>query len=224
MTDQGKGSGVWIGPTKCDEERLSRQNDLDNVWGIVKPMLEGDNFKPSVYGIVSLSLDLLREALNCYQNGAYLAVCSMCRACVEALLYLATKLKPTGDYDVIEVKENYVREKRKKFLKNALKSGLLDGEDKMIVEKIWEVGDFAMHIHQKLDRSANDFVKRVSEGHEVDGDRLKGWSDKDEASNTIIETAKLVSKIMSKLNASIQPASRRIGYRKRMGRQSKVNN
>ncbi len=109
MTEQNKESGVWIGSTKCDEQRVSRENDNESVWSIVKPMLEPGNFKPSVYGIVSLSLDLLREALNCYQNGAYLAVCSTCRACVEALLYLATKLKPTDHYNVSA--------KRKKFLK-----------------------------------------------------------------------------------------------------------
>ncbi len=88
-----------------------------------------------------------------------------------------------------------------------MKGGLLDGEDKMIVEKIWEVADFAMHIHQKRDRYADEYAKLVSQRHEVDSDLLKGWSDKDEALNTITETAKLVSKIMSKLNASVQAAS-----------------
>lgn len=49
-------SSVWIGPTKCDDERLSRQKDGNGVWAILKPMLEGENFIPSVYGIVSASL------------------------------------------------------------------------------------------------------------------------------------------------------------------------
>lgn len=202
MSDEEKQSGVWIGPTECNEERVSRQKDNDNVWGIVKPMLQGTNFKPSIYSIASLPLDLLREALNCYQNGAYLAVCSMCRASVEALLYLATKLKPTDEYKVIEVKENYVRERRGTFLTEAIESGLIDSDDKKVVEEIWEVGDFAMHIHQKMDHDAKDFVKRISHGHEVD--YLKGWSEKDEALKTITETAKLLSKIMRKLNASLQ--------------------
>ncbi len=152
-------------------------------------MLQGNTFKPSTYSIISLPLDLLREALNCYQNSAYLVVCSMCRACVEALLYLATKLEPTGELSVIEVKENYVREKRNTFPENALKSGLLDCEYKTVVKEIWESGDFAMQIPQKLDRIADDFVKHVSQGHDVGYDLSIGWSDKDEALNTITEKA-----------------------------------
>lgn len=198
-------TGVWIGPTKCDEERLSRENDTANVWNIVKPVLEGDQFMPSTYMIVSLPLDLLRESLNCYQNGAYLAVSSMCRACIEALLYLSTKLKPINRMDVSEiiVEENYIREKRKTFLKNALDARLIDDVDRKIIAEIWNAGDFAVHIHQKKDQNSLEMINRMSKENDPYF-TSKGWSDRDEALKIITDTATLVLKIIKKLNAYIQ--------------------
>ena len=205
MTSQ-KETSIWIGPTKCDEKRFSREKDTENVWNIIKPMLEGNNFMPSTYIITSLPLDLLRESLNCYQNGAYLAVCSMCRACVEALLYLSTKLKPIDKLNAseIRVEENYIRETRKTFLKNALDDKLIDDADKKIIEKIWDTGDFAMHIHQKKDQNAIDLINRISKESDDPYYTSKGWSDREEALKAISDTATLVLKITKKLNASVQ--------------------
>ena len=36
MTEE-KASGIWIGPTKCDEERVAREKDTENAWNILGP-------------------------------------------------------------------------------------------------------------------------------------------------------------------------------------------
>lgn len=196
----------WIGPSKCDDERFSRQNDIDEIWKIVKPMLEHDNFIPSTYTIVRLSLDLLREAMNCYQNGAFLATCGICRTTIEALLYASTTRKPKTKNQVIHMNPGYVRKKRGIFLNDALRMELIDTNDKDNIDKIWLEGDFAMHIHQKLDKEQNKFAEQVLlQGHQVD--KIKGWHEKDETLNILRETTKLISKIMNRFN-SLQTAER----------------
>lgn len=194
---------VWIGPTECDDERISRAADLDKVWEIVKPMLQGSNFKLSTYGIMSLPLDLLREALNCYQNGAYLATCAISRACVEASLYLASTQKPTNDRDTIQVREDLIRKKREIFLKSALEDKLLSYADVQTVRNIWEAGDFAVHIHQKLDKNHRQWLQDSGDRKSVN-DSLKGWSNRKEALETITHTATIVSKFLCTLNERLK--------------------
>lgn len=196
-------SGIWIGPTKCDDERTSRQSDIDKVWDIVKPMLQGNNFKISTYSVVWVAIDLFREAMNCYQNGAYLATCSMCRVCSECLLYLSVTRRATSDREVVEIREDLVREKRKVFLNSAIKDGLVNNEEESTsIQEIWDKGDFAMHIHQKLDIGRREWARLVSSGHiPPEGSISKGWSERSEALVTMTETATVLSKIMGRLNS-----------------------
>jgi hypothetical protein len=193
---------VWIGPTKCDDDRISREQDLDKAWANVKPVLEGDNFKPSAYGIVPLALDLLREALSCYQNGAYLAACGMCRASIEAAVYLATAQKPSNRLETVRIRDYDNREKRKKFLAAAVSDGLLSQEECKSVERIWEAGDFAMHIHQRWDYHYKAVATNPSL-IEDDPTLLKWWSNRQKALETITDTAKILSQLLYKLNSMI---------------------
>lgn len=194
-------SGIWIGPTECDNERLSRGKDGDGVWTILKPMLEGENFIPSVYGIASVSIDLVRESLNCYQNGAYLAACSMCRASMEALLYKATTLKPITKYETAEIRQDYLKDKRGQFVKDALAMKLIDSDDLSAIQSIWKAGDFAMHIEQKHDQNFKKFVEQTIER---DSEHLNGWSSRSEALKFMSITARIISKVMLRLNRTIE--------------------
>jgi hypothetical protein len=199
MTDE-KQSSVWVGPTSFDNERMNRQEDIDGVWDIVKPLLQGEHFRISTYSIVGVALDLLREALNCYQNGAYLATCSMCRVCSECFLYLSTTRKPKSKKDVLEIRENFVREKRRVSLNSALEDGIITKEESISIQRIWDTGDFAMHIHQKIDLNHRRWAMLVSAGHFPEDYVSKGWSDRAEALATMTETASVMSKIMIRLN------------------------
>jgi hypothetical protein len=194
MVDNGN---VWIGPTKCDDERISREKDGDNVWAIVKLMLEGENFIPSVYGIVLVSIDLIRESLNCFQNGAYLAACSMCRASMGALLYKATTLRPTNKYETIEIREDYLRDRRGQFVKDALALKLIENNDLQEIQAIWKAGDYAMHIEQKRDQHFKKFAEQTIP---VESEGLQGWVTRNEALNIMFMTAKITSKVMLRLS------------------------
>lgn len=195
-------NGVWIGPTECDGGRVSRQVDIDKVWNIVRPMLEGANFKPSIYSILSLSIDLLREATSCHQNGAFLASCGMCRACIEAGLYLATTRKSTTRYEWIRIHEYHIRSKREEFLKTAIEGRLLDKGDSESIKRIWEAGDFAMHIHQRQDRLHKTIEATLSTVESTDS--LKGWSNSQESLDILIQTATIVSRLLSKMNERLK--------------------
>jgi hypothetical protein len=166
-------------------------------------MLSPPNLKISVYMIVGLSLDLFREAMNCYQNGAYLATCAICRASCESLVYLASTRKATSIKRTVEFNEHFVREKRKTFLTTALENHILDNEDKQYVERIWNSGDFAMHIHQKTDFNRKEYAQLMSEGRIPNSDMLKGWSDRNEARETLEATAKIILKTIIRLNGSV---------------------
>lgn len=194
---------TWVGPTKCGPKRDSRQAELDKIWDMIKPMLQPPNFKIATYMITGLSLDLFREAMNCYQNGAYLATCAMCRTCCESLVYLATTRKVTSIKHTENINEHYVREKRTTFLKTALEYQILDHDDGRTIERIWKKGDFAMHLHQKTDINRNEWARLVSMGRIPDGNMLKGWSDVTEARDALESTAKIISKVLARLNATM---------------------
>jgi len=193
---------LWIGPTKCDEKRILREEELTRVWKIVKEMLEEPNFINSTYYVVSLPLNLLREAQNCYQNGAYLATCSMCRSSIEALLYFVASRKPVDSFKA-DIDLNYVNKKRNEFLNKVLEKGLLNTDDEKIIKEIWKVGDFAMHIHQIIEREQIKLATQVFQESKINDDSLKGWSSRSEALKILNETAGLISKVMKKMNISL---------------------
>jgi hypothetical protein len=193
-----------MGPTKCDNDRLSREVDLDKTWQIMKPLLEKGNFKPSSYSIVSLAIDLLREAMNCYQNGAYLATCGVCRTCIEAALYQSTSKKSVIDLSTSTVREYARKDKRESFLQYALNDGLITNQEVTTIKYIWEAGDFAAHVHQKLDLNYRDFEKHVSIKQSIEFLPIKAWSNRHEALEILTETTKILSNILATLKTNIE--------------------
>jgi hypothetical protein len=77
---------AWIDPSSCDEKRSARERDLEAVWSV---LTSTDGYRET-YPLLSLAVDLFREAMCCYHNGAYMATALMCRACVETAIYLLT--------------------------------------------------------------------------------------------------------------------------------------
>lgn len=77
---------VWIGPSECDEHRTAREKDLENIWN---DLASARGFTET-YPLLAPAIDLFREALSCYQNGAYMATAIMCRASSETAVYLLT--------------------------------------------------------------------------------------------------------------------------------------
>ena len=83
---QNASGSVSIGPSGCDSGRDSRTKEVECLWNSINIT----KFIPSQF---RSALDLLREALSCYQNGAYMAACIMCRTATESLLYIAVNSK-----------------------------------------------------------------------------------------------------------------------------------
>lgn len=75
-------ASVTIGPSKDNSERETRTTDVQSVWDSI-------DIKKFIPGMFRSALDLFREALSCYQNGAYMAACIMCRTATESILYIA---------------------------------------------------------------------------------------------------------------------------------------
>lgn len=79
-------ANISIGPSDCDSNRDDRTGKVDSVWKAI----DISKFIPGQFRSV---LDLFREALSCYQNGAYMASCILCRIVTESLLYIAVNSK-----------------------------------------------------------------------------------------------------------------------------------
>jgi hypothetical protein len=74
---------VKVGPTDCDSEREFRNNWLNGV----KANIDDNNLIDArTIGAIHAPIIFLREALSCYQNGAYAACITMCGVSIENLL------------------------------------------------------------------------------------------------------------------------------------------
>lgn len=183
---------INIGPTKCDDYRSSRQNEIDKVWEIIKPSIEelAKNPKIQLLSNTVKPTDLFREALSCYQNGAFAATCALCRSSIESLLYVLVAREITTPNSA-NIKWDYIHKKRNDFLVDVLDDCLLDKEDIRILKKIWNEGDFVMHMIQKIDKSYLDSSRWLETQY---------WIDKDKALDILSSTASIISKILTRLS------------------------
>lgn len=192
-------SDIRIGPTSCDEARSFRENQLKDVWNkSVVPIINKLTLTKKTY--FQLPFDLFRESLNCYQNGAYMATCAMCRASIEAILYfIATRDLKEGYANVnLNLSDN---QKRDLFLKELAKRKLLDDDDKSDIEKIiFERGDFAVHIHQRLDRGLDEAMKhKYHKNDPLQLNQTTNWLYQHDALDSLKKTAEIISKIFNRL-------------------------
>ena len=73
---------IDIGPSECNKSRCKRTKETMCLWSKI-------DVKEFVNGLFRPSLLFIREALSCYQNGAFLGATIMCRSAVESLLFTA---------------------------------------------------------------------------------------------------------------------------------------
>jgi hypothetical protein len=98
----------------------------------------------------------------------------------------------------VQVREHFLQEKRSAFLKAALDGGLVNQQEGVVIQNVWKLGDFAMHIHQKLDMNRKEFSNLSR--HNLGDSVLKGWSNRSEALTALSNMATILSNIMKRLN------------------------
>ena len=142
-----------IGVTKADKWRDQRTKDTERLAKEVIDISTYDKF-----AIISLpSLDLLREAYSCYQNGAYMGTAIMCRAVTEAVVYfsLARMINKPSEFSGGEVKIdfNWIDAEWGNIVKDAKKLGIID--DKLIgrIDYIRSYGNATVHYGQYEDKA-----------------------------------------------------------------------
>ena len=140
-----------IGPTQCDESRKSRGREIDEVW---QDLISSGGFHRN-YTIFDSAIDLFREALSCYQNGAYMATAIMCRSVVETTLYYSTTREPTkySNGTVVEW-ETITLEDGKFFtiLEEAKKRYFIDKKLEHVIIDFREWGNFVAHYGSRVDK------------------------------------------------------------------------
>ena len=180
---------VFIGPSECDRERESRERDIDLLW---KTLVSTPGFSsPKTQLVLSSAIDLFREALNCYQNGAYMATCAMCRASVEAAIYLALTRIMKNEYEA-EVKLDYVRARWDCIWHLAFEKLNLPTELQKEIDKIRERGNFALHYGQRLDKKTSNLKTPKP---------ITLWINREKALETLRKTVRILRIVIGKLHS-----------------------
>jgi hypothetical protein len=186
---------TWIGPSSCDEKRSARERDLEAVWSF----LTSTNGYRETYPLLSLAVDLFREAMCCYQNGAYMATALMCRACVETAIYLLTSRDITkwfedGVVGEMEVDLSLVRAEWKCVICKAKILGYIESELERQVNEVREAGNFVAHYGQRYDREVEKAIK------EPQAKGVKGWINRADSLRTLRKTAEILKAVIGKIS------------------------
>jgi hypothetical protein len=185
---------VWIGPSKCDEHRSAREKDIEEIWS---KLISTKGFKET-YSLFGSAIDLLREALSCYQNGAYMATALMCRACIETALYLLISREPKwekewGIVQEVKVNYNYIKDEWKCILCRAKMHGYIDNKIEQRIENIRNSGNFVAHYGQKYDDELRKMIKNIEDKNEI-----RSWIKKGDSLQTLRETVNVLSILIEK--------------------------
>ncbi len=177
---------IKVGPTNCDHERLGRDKWIDSLLSKIK---NGNLIDVKTTGAIHASIIFFREALNCYQNGAYAACIAMCGASIENLLLDLTlfdekvccKDKASDSYAWSVKQEfkdgqyrNYFRElvsprdgrykKRENVLKALKEVDCINEEQGKIINDILEIRDQAVHYTENTFRRWFDGIANKQVG------------------------------------------------------------
>lgn len=180
---------LWIGTTKCDKWREGRERDIQRV-------TENTHFEIEKYdqaAIIALKpLDYWREALSCYQNGAYMAAALMCRCTTELVVYLAVTRRENKPKKfsggTVKVDFAFVEERWGAVLKAAKKEGIVKGSLEEKINKIRKQGNYVAHYGSIVDESYLNYnVSRKIKG---------GWIGKKEALNLIERTTQIINEVL----------------------------
>ena len=185
---------VWIGPSECDEHRTAREKDLENIWN---DLASARGFTET-YPLLAPAIDLFREALSCYQNGAYMATAIMCRASSETAVYLLTTRHIVGLWEKPKIVQkmgvdyNLIQAKWKRILCKAKAFGYINNKLEQQLNKIREAGNFAAHYGQRQDEELRDLTTKVKK-------EIKGWIKREDALQTLRNTARILKEFMGKI-------------------------
>mgnify|MGYP001626396285 CR=1 FL=1 len=142
---------IWVGPSRCDEARAFREEQLKNIWQILVSSEEIVN----MHLVVGVGLDLFREALSCYQNGAFMASILMCGVALETLLYdLVSAVKgravcDRGFIQSIEPDYNIYEKDFSLIISEAKGKRLLDNKLENKVNKLRNLRNIVAHYAQR---------------------------------------------------------------------------
>lgn len=158
---------IIVGPTDCNEDR-----DVRNVWiaTLISNIKSENLLDQRTGGAIHSALIFFREAIGCYQNGAFVACISMCGSAIENLLLdlmlfdekECTQDTVTGSHSWSVRQEfwngqyrNYFRElvvppnghynKRADILRNLKSASLLDENKERTINEILDLRDQSMH-------------------------------------------------------------------------------
>lgn len=158
----GQFSFTFIGPDNPSIDKSVQDSEIKNIW----EKLDIENF---IENLFKSPLDLFREALACYQNGAYMASSIMCRTSIDSLLFIVvnTDIQKTGsnieltltpplDAKGVIIRQNYktILSHANKYLTNKQETWLQEEIDPNIPDQgvIRHTGDFVAHYTEKLMR------------------------------------------------------------------------
>jgi protein-S-isoprenylcysteine O-methyltransferase Ste14 len=179
-----------IGITKADKWRESRTKDTEKLAKEVVDISAYDKV-----ALISLpSLDLLREAYSCYQNGAYMGTAIMCRAVTEAVVYfsLARRTNKPKDFGggLVKIDFDWIDAEWGNILKDAKKAGIVN--DKLIgrIDYIRSYGNATVHYGQYEDKA----WLKMQHGKVVDAPH--GWIGREKALELLHKTIGIFNEVI----------------------------
>lgn len=152
-----------IGPTECDSEREERGRELNDVWN---KLVSSDAYLKT-HLILTEAIDLFRESLSCYQNGAYKATSIMCRSSTEWAVYLAVtkrNFKYHKPWKTIH-KSNSIPIKDDKWetlVKKGKEIEILDKNIIKILNQIRARGNFIAHYGSRMNKTLLKYSKDIT--------------------------------------------------------------
>mgnify|MGYP000667840764 CR=1 FL=1 len=188
---------MWIGPSKCDEYRLAREKDIEEIWN---KLISTRGFEET-YSLFGSAIDLFREALSCYQNGAYMAAALMCRACIETAVYLliSRKIEWQKDLEIVqdvEVNYNSIRDEWKCILCKAKMHGYIDDELEQRIGEVREFGNFVAHYGQRYDKESIRAIEKIIKDKNTK--EIKYWINREDSLQILNTTVSLLGSLIEK--------------------------
>lgn len=148
---------------------------------------------------------MFREALSCYQNGAYMATALMCGVCLEAALIKLTAMRNPKIYgnEVIEyeINSSISYSEYDEALHKAKSQGILNGKLENKINKIRAWRNFVAHYVQrkerKLQKSISLIIKKKTVGKSSE-EIIILWLSRNNAYTLLKETAESLSEIIQR--------------------------
>jgi len=192
---------VWIGPSACDKKRREREREIEDVWGVVV----GVDGYVLLYSLFAEALDLFREALSCYQNGAFLATVLLCGVSLEAAVYKVAAMKNPricGGLLSYEIDQRVMKSSYGVALCTAKCHGFISEELETRINNVRGWRNYAAHyvqrLNKKLCREIRIRLKRRKKGEKRKSkeETLVTWVSKEIAAKVLRETAEILKEII----------------------------